>query len=467
MIMAITLEVQHYARQISNKGIFLLFAFFTLSLSVSTFAQQDKSLAENSDRVKTSLEAVESGKIAYKLTTPEKLKILLGKPQEEQEKDGGGMIVLYMGYPYIDIWFGKSKSDSGASFKLLGFAIKGKDIDIGGVLQGQRQVVVRSIADFHEIGLENVNLKNLDLSGEGDYLKGEDFDSLTQWPDPEKLPAGFNPQKLLEEGKSPGLGIQALHEEGINGKGIGIAILDQPLLLGHQEYTSRITRYDAAKASRFAPQMHGSPIMGIAVGKTCGVAPGAFVFYYAAPTTTRHRIQADYINEIIKYNETNPDTGRIRVISISASPETASDNDAFLEAHKKAKEAGILVVTCSHKFLRYGTLTLIEGKDPDKPESYRFGRYGGVSDLLLIPAGNRTIATHQGNDVYKYQREGGMSWAAPYIAGLAALAFQVNPDLQLETILEQLVKTATHTKVGPVVNPRGFIESIRPAAKKQ
>ena len=87
--------------------------------------------------------------------------------------------------------------------------------------------------------------------------------------------------------------------------------------------------------------------------------------------------------------------------------------------------------------------------------------------LLLIPTGNKTIATHQGINVYKYERGGGMSWAAPYIAGLAALAFQVNPDLQPQTIVEQLVKTATHTKVGPVVNPQGFIESIRQATKKQ
>jgi len=241
-----------------------------------------------------------------------------------------------------------------------------------------------------------------------------------------------------------------------------IAILDQPLLLGHEEYTSRLVRYDSTRATKWSiSQMHGSPIVGIAVGKTCGVAPGAFVFYYAATTTLEHEDQADCIDEIIKYNETAGNPGRIRVISISASPEGASNNDAFRKAHKKALDAGILVVTCSEKFLRYGTLTLIEGKDPDKPESYKVGRYGGASDVLLIPAGNKTLATHQGTNVYRYCREGGMSWAAPYIAGLAALAFQVNADLQPQTIVEKLVETATHTKAGPVVNPRRFIESVK------
>ena len=52
-------------------------------------------------------------------------------------------------------------------------------------------------------------------------------------------------EKLLQDGINPGLGIRALHEQGINGSNVGIAIIDQPLLLGHKEYSSRITRYDA------------------------------------------------------------------------------------------------------------------------------------------------------------------------------------------------------------------------------
>jgi subtilisin family serine protease len=128
---------------------------------------------------------------------------------------------------------------------------------------------------------------------------------------------------------------------------------------------------------------------------------------------------------------------------------------------KKAQKSRILIVTCSKKFLDYGTLTLVEGKNPDDPESYKSGFYSGSSKVIQVPTGNSTMASHQGSNVYRYCRGGGMSWAAPYIAGLAALALQVNPDLQPQTIVEQLVKTATHTKAGPVVNPRNFIESVK------
>ncbi|MFC1794716.1 hypothetical protein ACFL3Q_14150, partial [Planctomycetota bacterium] len=316
----------------------------------------------------------------------------------------GCNILLDMYFPNnVKVRFSKFTKYGEHPFTLRGITINGKGID----LDDEGPLVLRTTKDLKKInlfdGLQTVSLKFLDLTKHYDNFKNFNFDTLTQWPGPEKLPSGFDPRKLLEEGKNPGLGIRSLHEQGINGDGIGIAIFDQPLLLGHEEYTSRLVRYDAIKsASRLVPRMHCSPVISIVVGKKCGVAPGAFAFYYAAGTTTRHRIQADWINEIIKYNETTEDSLRIRVISISASPEEASNNDAFLKARKKALEAGILVVTCSRKFLDYGSLNLIEGKDPDDPESYIRGGYSDSSNVLRIPLGNGTTASHCDINVYTY-----------------------------------------------------------------
>ena len=44
----------------------------------------------------------------------------------------------------------------------------------------------------------------------------------------------------VELWKNPGLGIKSLHESGINGKGVDVAIIDQKLRLTHTEYKSRI-----------------------------------------------------------------------------------------------------------------------------------------------------------------------------------------------------------------------------------
>ena len=405
-------------------------------------------------------QAVKSGKVVCHLTEPNEIKALLGEPQREYWYDDGAIRGLVMNFPMVEVYFSKIGIYKEDAVTLRSIIIKGKKVNI----KGESPPVLKNVNDLKKLpDLRAISLKDLDLTDQGDYLKKMDFCTTTVWPPSEKLPPGFNPRKLLEEGKNPGLGIRSLHEEGINGKGIGIAILDQPLLLGHEEYKDRLIRYDASStywrynnaiAYWMTPKMHGPRAISIAVGKTCGVAPGAFVFYYAGMSTLKHRLQADWIDEIIKYNKTAEDSPRIRVISISAKPEGAENNEAFLKARKRALEAGILVVTVAKK----GGVTLIEGRDPDNPESYKGG---GSGDELCIPTRNKTLASHRGINTYVYSRGLAESWTAPYIAGLAALAFQVNPDLQPETILEQLVKTATHTKAGPVVNPKGFIEAVR------
>ena len=47
------------------------------------------------------------------------------------------------------------------------------------------------------------------------------------------------------------------------------------------------------------------------------------------------------------------------------------------------------------------------------------------------------------------------------VGGLAALAFQVNPDVAPARIIELWKQTATKTDVGPIVNPVGFIEAVK------
>jgi hypothetical protein len=54
-----------------------------------------------------------------------------------------------------------------------------------------------------------------------------------------------------------------------------------------------------------------------------------------------------------------------------------------------------------------------------------------------------------------------MSWAAPYLAGLAALAYQVNPEIEPKTIVELWLKTAVQTEAGAIVNPAGFIKAVQ------
>ncbi len=84
-----------------------------------------------------------------------------------------------------------------------------------------------------------------------------------------------------------------------------------------------------------------------------------------------------------------------------------------------------------------------------------------MSLVLRVPTSNRCIASHRGAGVYAYDRKGGMSWAAPFIAGVAALGYQLDPTLTPNAIRALLVKTATVTKAGPAINPRAFLARVR------
>ncbi len=415
------------------------------------------------------LKAVESGNITYKLTEPQDVKRILGAAQRENRQRDGGMDILEIVYPDIQFTFGKYRSDTNAVFTLSRLVVNGKEMDIG----QKRKLALRNNRDLKKLnrftGFQNVSLKKIDLRKEAALIATLSFDSHTEWPGADCLPAGFNPRRLLEDGKNPGLGVRSLHEQGITGRGVGIAVIDQPLLTDHEEYAARLVRYDATEMAGFPPQMHGSPIASIAVGKSIGVAPEATLSWFAVPMWQKDN--TGYIRAlriIFDLNKHLPKDETIRVVSISDGRFARKKRyEEWQNVLNEARERGIFVVTCDTSDWRFGTLTRMEDANSDNPESYRVGKYSFPDDVLRVPTGNKTLAGHTGTNVYVYEREGGRSWAAPYLAGLAALAFQVNPQITAEEIKALLIKTATSTTAGAVVNPTAFINSVKGISKEK
>jgi serine protease AprX len=439
---------------------------FILCFPVISFCDEtDISLKPNPEDIVR--QAAEEGKLVYMLTTPDELKALLGPADNETVRNDGGMEILELKYPDIQVIFGRMRRDS-TPLTLLWINLNGEQLDIG----QEHQVVLRNEEDLKKIGsfwgFANVSLANLDLRNYLQLLESMPFDSRTKWPDSDKLPDGFNPAQLLEDGKNPGLGIRALHKQGVNGRGVGIAIIDQPLLKEHIEYADRIVQYEGIDVEGVPVQMHGPPVCSIAVGKTCGVAPGASLYYFAVPMwKPDNKPYCDVIDKLIKLNEDPNTTERVRVVSISTGmfPQQANF-DRWQDALKKAEQNGILVVTCAQDSFQYGMLARLDGKDPNNPASYQSGIYGVRPGAVLVPASNRTTACHTGRDVYTFWREAGMSWATPYLAGLAVLAYQVNPEIEPKTIVTLVQKTAVKTNVGAVVQPVDFIKAVRDTQHK-
>jgi serine protease AprX len=85
------------------------------------------------------------------------------------------------------------------------------------------------------------DVRNKDLQNQAAYLDEELlqtfwFNESTIWPSRFCSIA----KRLLESGKNPGLGIRALHNQGVTGRGVRVAIIDQNICLDNPEYGASI-----------------------------------------------------------------------------------------------------------------------------------------------------------------------------------------------------------------------------------
>jgi hypothetical protein len=345
-----------------------------------------------------------------------------------------------------------------------------------------------------ERDLRRYDPSSLDLKNNLPELLHSDFDSKTNWP--KSLPSGFNPDTIMEKGKNPGLNIRKLHKEGITGKGIGIAIIDQNLLVDHCEYKDQLRMYEEIHIQKLdhSAQMHGPAVASIAVGKTVGVAPEADLYYISSwdgslfawikyklfnSRDINPKWMVKSIYRVLEINRTLPLDKKIRVISISF----GSDRRNFLKAIKDASKEGVFVISSSlnltHnlKFQGLGRECL---SNPDDFNSYLPGSWWAKmfyknpemlnDSTLLLPMDSRCTASQSGEKCYVFYSNGGWSWSIPYVAGLYALACQVKPNvtphefwkISLETgnIIE-LDKDGKKYKLGKIVNPVKLIESLR------
>lgn len=325
--------------------------------------------------------------------------------------------------------------------------------------------------------LRSSNLSELDLKDKFEDLIKADFDSKTKWP--EKLPDGFDPQLIMELGKNPGLGVRELHDKGITGKGIGIAIIDQGLLVDHIEYKDQLKLYEEIHCFDGNAQMHGPAVASIAVGKTVGVAPEADLYYIAETHGVFKQGEFEWdltwlaksIDRIVEINRILPEGEKIRVISISLGIGGGMNGyEKALTSVEKAKQEGIYTVYVdSNPFKGLGREPLENADDINsysKGKSWSSNRYPYNNDKLLVPMDSRCTASPTGTDDYVFYREGGISWTVPYAAGLYVLACQVNPDTTPEIFWKEALSTGetvsvnNEDKLGKIVNPAKLIEKI-------
>lgn len=311
------------------------------------------------------------------------------------------------------------------------------------------------------IDLRSYDVSHFDLADYAKELNVSTYDTNTVWP--VEIPSGFEPKKILEMGKNPGLGIRNLHERGITGKGVNVAIFDSALYQGHDSYKSNIITYEMINCLDDSVHMHGSLVTSIFVGDTIGVAPDAKVYYIAMTfgdyLETGPEKNLNYlvqgINRVLEINTHLPADEQIKVISISTGiDEGTKGYNSFISAVDQANDEGVFVLTCTPDTnfeLRIGGLARDPMSNPNSIESYELGSlltsrkfttYESEIPFLLLPMDNRTYASFTGKRDYSYANIGGNSLLTPWIAGLYALCVQVDSDLTPNRFIELVYETA-------------------------
>lgn len=335
--------------------------------------------------------------------------------------------------------------------------------------------------------LRSKDLSEADIDGREKELLNSSFDSNTKWP--KNITSVFSPEKIMSLGKNPGLGIRTLHSLGVNGKNVGIAIIDQRLLVNHAEYKDNVKSYEELHCGR-ETSMHGAAVASIAVGKKTGIAPKSDLYYIGQDPVDicqKSKVNFNYIahaiNRIIELNKKLPQGKKIRVISISIgwSPRDVGYSEV-IKAVDRAREENIFVVSSSLKDtygFKFSGLGRNPLSDPDTSSSYTPGLFWqkeyyegkyNLNNTLLIPMDSRCTASPTGYRDYVFYREGGWSWSIPYIAGVYALPCEVKSSITPDEFWKTALRTGTTVEfrrnsklhsLGKIINPVKLIQSLK------
>jgi hypothetical protein len=149
-------------------------------------------------------------------------------------------------------------------------------------------------------------------------------------------------------------------------------------------------------------------------------------------------------------------------------------------AMERAEKEGVLVVSPSLG-LSHGIDLFSLDRDPlSDPDDFWSYKHTWINELrrrnlgkwptgLLVPVSSKCFAGPSASNHYIFGRYGGISWSAPYLAGLYALACQVNPAITPKLFLEKALETGKvvetevdgeKQRIDRIVNPVKLIESF-------
>ena len=298
-------------------------------------------------------------------------------------------------------------------------------------------------------------------------LKHMSFDDKTFQNTPkEHLPQSWEPQQIIEEGRSIGQNVCKMHNMGYTGKDITVAVIDSPIIM-HQDIESSLVRYeqmDNTDKYNQPADFHGQAVADIISGDKDGVAPDSNLVYFAATGGVKgepmlnDRLQA--LRKIIELNQNASPEDKIRVVSLSwGVNEDEEGYDEYIQLLQTLINNGVFVVTGDMNMGNgniYGTnmpYQVLQKKEQmgDQNDFSNYvattGQPGREDETLCILSGDRTVASAISSDKYRHDSQSSTSWAAPALAGIYTCALQCAKENDVELTPQKFWQWALETGV--------------------
>ena len=284
----------------------------------------------------------------------------------------------------------------------------------------------------------------------------------------------FNPENILERGKSFGQGLDQIP---LTGKGIHIAIRDQncnPYLTD-----ANIVDYTRVKNGKVYKQvsdydiehMHGKATTSLLASKSCGVAKDADVHFFSGSID-------DYVKYIVDYNKKCKEENKEEDMILIASGSWRDKN--FINHSEILRDNGCELI-CANNFDKNFNEFTSNGEDvqvplkvsekelemlikeyPDRAEMIKY--QAERKDMVKIPI-SRTYHQVGESNGFKYQSAYSTSWGIPQVAGLFAVFKQADRTLTFDQFCEIANRTAKGKE--RIINPPEIYKELERNLQKQ
>ena len=232
-----------------------------------------------------------------------------------------------------------------------------------------------------------------------------------------------------------------------DGSGVHVYVIDSGIDSVRTQFSGRI---GAGKDFNSHPAYsdcigHGTAVAGIGVGSTDGVATGATIHSVKVSHCLPEQSADFYVGlEWVLNNASTP-----AVVNMSGTPDTDNVRDAINDLY----DDGIFVVVsagndsenanASRSCTAYGSFVVAAANSAGDLSSY--SNYGTTVDILAPGDSIRTAQPGTDSPVLKT----GTSFAAPFVAGTAALILDLDPNLTPAEIRAILIGSATTGLANP------------------